>query len=108
MARFDTVFTQVLKRIDVLLCMTMLACAVCTSGAAAQGSAAMVSVPAPMVGERLAQVSPQASPQAQTRATTGGKVVPLDRVIAVVNDDALTQFDLDDQKRVVLRQMKEQ
>jgi peptidyl-prolyl cis-trans isomerase SurA len=37
-----------------------------------------------------------------------GKIVTLDRVVAVVNDDALTQFDLDEQKRAVLRQMKAQ
>ena len=29
--------------------------------------------------------------------------VPLDRVIAVVNDEALTQYELDEQKRIVLR-----
>ena len=35
-------------------------------------------------------------------------VVPLDRVIAIVNDEALTQFDVNEQKRVVLGQMKAQ
>src|SRR5947207_11077517 len=33
-------------------------------------------------------------------------VVPLDRVVAVVNDEALTQWDLREQKRVVLEQLK--
>ena len=33
-------------------------------------------------------------------------VVTLDRVVAVVNDEALTQYDLDEQKRIVLQQMK--
>ena len=32
--------------------------------------------------------------------------VPLDRVIAVVNDEALTQCELDEQKRIVLAQMR--
>ena len=32
--------------------------------------------------------------------------VPLDRVIAVVNDEALTQYELDEQKRIVLQQMR--
>jgi peptidyl-prolyl cis-trans isomerase SurA len=32
--------------------------------------------------------------------------VPLDRVIAVVNDEALTQWDLKEQKRIVLDQLK--
>ena len=34
------------------------------------------------------------------------QTVPLDRVIAVVNDEALTQYELDEQKRVVLGQMR--
>jgi peptidyl-prolyl cis-trans isomerase SurA len=34
--------------------------------------------------------------------------VPLDRVVAVVNDEALTQFEINEQKRVVLEQMKQQ
>jgi peptidyl-prolyl cis-trans isomerase SurA len=33
-------------------------------------------------------------------------VVPLDRVVAVVNDEALTQWDLREQKRVLLEQLK--
>ena len=33
-------------------------------------------------------------------------MTPLDRVIAVVNDEALTQYDVNEQKRVVLGQMK--
>ena len=33
-------------------------------------------------------------------------VVPLDRVIAVVNDEALTQWDVREQKRIVLDQLK--
>jgi peptidyl-prolyl cis-trans isomerase SurA len=33
-------------------------------------------------------------------------VVTLDRVIAVVNDEALTQWDLNEQRRIVLQQMK--
>jgi len=35
-------------------------------------------------------------------------IVPLDRVIAIVNDEALTQYDINEQKRVVLGQMKAQ
>src|SRR5438067_6093777 len=42
---------------------------------------------------------------AQPAATTT-TVVPLDRVIAVVNDEALTQWDLREQKRIVLEQLK--
>ena len=36
------------------------------------------------------------------------RVVPIDRVIAIVNDEALTQYDINEQKRVVLSQMKAQ
>lgn len=46
---------------------------------------------------------PAARPAAPARA-----VVPLDRVVAVVNDEALTQFDVNEQKRSVLQQMKAQ
>jgi peptidyl-prolyl cis-trans isomerase SurA len=35
-------------------------------------------------------------------------VVPLDRVIAIVNDEALTQHDVNQQKRIVLGQMRAQ
>ena len=35
-------------------------------------------------------------------AVRGAPVVPLDRVIAVVNDEAVTQYDLREQKRIVL------
>jgi peptidyl-prolyl cis-trans isomerase SurA len=50
---------------------------------------------------------------AQTSAPTRGGVslagiIPLDRVIAIVNDEALTQYDLSEQRRVVLGQMKAQ
>jgi peptidyl-prolyl cis-trans isomerase SurA len=36
------------------------------------------------------------------------QAVLLDRVVAIVNDEALTQFDVNEQKRVVLEQMKTQ
>jgi peptidyl-prolyl cis-trans isomerase SurA len=35
-------------------------------------------------------------------------VIPIDRVIAIVNDEALTQYDVNEQKRIVLSQMKSQ
>ena len=35
-------------------------------------------------------------------------IVPIDRVIAIVNDEALTQYDVNEQKRVVLGQMRAQ
>src|SRR5215472_1729492 len=33
---------------------------------------------------------------------------PLDRVVAIVNDEAITQYELDDAKRIVLDQLKKQ
>ena len=47
-------------------------------------------------------MTPPAAPVAAPRTTT----VPLDRVIAVVNDEALTQWDLREQRRIVLDQLK--
>jgi peptidyl-prolyl cis-trans isomerase SurA len=44
----------------------------------------------------------QARPAAPIRSQ------PLDRVIAIVNDEAITQYDLDDAKRAVLEQLKKQ
>jgi len=52
--------------------------------------------------------APRAPPAAPASRPVAAAVVPLDRVIAVVNDEALTQFDLDEQKRVVAQQMKAQ
>src|SRR5438105_10651573 len=39
-------------------------------------------------------------------AASRAPVVALDRVIAVVNDEALTQWDVSEQRRIVLQQMK--
>jgi peptidyl-prolyl cis-trans isomerase SurA len=45
---------------------------------------------------------------AQLPATAPQRVVAIDRVIAVVNDEAITQYDLDDARRIVLQQLKQQ
>src|SRR6266567_1632866 len=45
---------------------------------------------------------------AQPAPGAPSRVVPIDRVIAVVNDEAITQYDLDDAKRIVLQQLKQQ
>jgi len=45
---------------------------------------------------------------AQPSAPTQNRVVNVDRVVAVVNDEAITQYDLDDAKRIVLQQLKQQ
>jgi peptidyl-prolyl cis-trans isomerase SurA len=45
---------------------------------------------------------------AQPKPGGQDNVVTVDRVIAVVNDDAITQYELDDAKRLVLQQLKQQ
>ena len=45
---------------------------------------------------------------AQPTPGSQNRVVTVDRVVAVVNDEAITQYDLDDAKRVVLQQLKQQ
>jgi len=49
-----------------------------------------------------------AQPAAVTRPATTTKAISVDRVVAIVNDEAITQHDIDDAKRVVLSQMKQQ
>jgi peptidyl-prolyl cis-trans isomerase SurA len=49
---------------------------------------------------------PPAQTAAASRSASLDRSVPLDRVIAIVNDEALTQWDVNEQKRVVLGQMK--
>ena len=49
-----------------------------------------------------AQISPPVPSAAPPR------VIAIDRVIAVVNDEAITQYELDDAKRVVVQQLKQQ
>ncbi|MCC7216799.1 MAG: peptidylprolyl isomerase [Burkholderiales bacterium] len=71
--------------------------------ASAQPTTSGGSIQVPGAGPRPGK-PPSARPAAPPRPATA--TVPLDRVIAVVNDEALTQFELDEQKRIVLAQMK--
>ena len=52
----------------------------------------------------LSSVALAQAPAAPSRA--GASVVALDRVLVVVNDEAITQWDLNEQRRVVLSQLK--
>ena len=54
----------------------------------------------------LALVAGAASAQEPARQGATPAVVPLDRVIVVVNDEALTQWDLNEERRVFLEQLK--
>jgi peptidyl-prolyl cis-trans isomerase SurA len=58
----------------------------------------------PSAGQRPGAASPARTAPAARAATAN---VPLDRVVVVVNDEALTQFDVNEQKRIVLAQMQE-
>ena len=81
-----------------------LAAAAFLSAAFAQGPSP-ARVPAPA----QSAASPAGSSPAQSSGRGGAsldRVIPLDRVIAIVNDEALTQYDVNEQKRVVLGQMK--
>ncbi len=50
--------------------------------------------------------SAQRSPPVSTAAPP--RVIAIDRVIAVVNDEAITQYELDDARSIVLQQLKQQ
>src|SRR3977135_76129 len=56
------------------------------------------------VGVALASACAVAQPSAPPQ----NRVVNVDRVVAVVNDEAITQYDLDDAKRLVTQQLKQQ
>lgn len=46
------------------------------------------------------------TPSAQPAAAPAASAIPLDRVLVVVNDEAITQWDMNEQRRVVLSQLK--
>ncbi|HEX9278973.1 MAG TPA: peptidylprolyl isomerase [Casimicrobiaceae bacterium] len=58
----------------------------------------------------LALVAAAASAQrsAPVPSAAPPRVVAIDRVIAVVNDEAITQYELDDARRIVVQQLKQQ
>ena len=65
-----------------------------------------------MLGRVRANVASARRRQAQQRprlrrpAPAPQSPVSLDRVLAVVNDEAITQYDMDEQRRIVLAQLK--
>jgi len=69
---------------------------------------AIAVVAQPAGAQTAAPRTPAAAPAAAPRPVSTAPIVPLERVIAVVNDEALTQYDLDEQKRVIVQQMKAQ
>ena len=71
------------------------------AGAAAPGRRSSATGPA-----HRRRPAPSPAPAAVRGSASLDRAVPLDRVIAIVNDEALTQWDVNEQKRVVLGQMK--
>ncbi len=82
------------------------ALAIACASAWAQPSGSGVMVPGAAGGPRPGTPVPRAAPPTAAAPSSGNRVVPLDRVVAVVNDEALTQFELDEQKRILLGQMQ--
>jgi peptidyl-prolyl cis-trans isomerase SurA len=78
----------------------LLSIVLAAGAAAAQVTSPGIEVP----GAGATRPPKPAAPAAPARPATA--TVPLDRVIAVVNDEALTQYELDEMKRIVLAQMR--
>ncbi len=56
----------------------------------------------------LAAAAASAQRSAPVPSAAPPRVVAIDRVIAVVNDEAITQYELDDKRRIVVQQLKQQ
>jgi peptidyl-prolyl cis-trans isomerase SurA len=78
--------------------------AACATLSLAQPTSPGIQVPG--AGGPRPGAAPAPRPAAAPAQRPSGTTVPLDRVIAVVNDEALTQYELDEMKRIVLAQMK--
>jgi len=84
--------------------------------AAVRGFVLAVLVAAPLATAQAPSAVPRApgaavprTPAAAARAPVSlDRAVLLDRVVAIVNDEALTQHEVNEQKRIVLQQMKTQ
>ncbi len=72
------------------------------AGAWAQPTGSGIQVPGANAGPRPGVPVPRPA----VAPIAPNAVVPLERVVAVVNDEALTQWELDEQKRIVLAQMQ--
>jgi peptidyl-prolyl cis-trans isomerase SurA len=69
---------------------------------------AVAQVTSPGIGPPSTQTRPPAPrPGAAPAARAPVASVPLDRVVAVVNNEAVTQFDVNEQKRLVVAQMRD-
>ena len=58
--------------------------------------------------QRVTTPPPAPSSTTPSAPSTRGKVVTLDRIVAVVNDEVITQYEMEEQKRLVISQLKRQ
>ncbi len=61
---------------------------------------------APITAPTTAPATTSTTAPTPVPARAGTTVLPLDRVLVVVNDEAVTQWDMNEQRRIVLQQMK--
>jgi len=72
--------------------------------------AALTTLALSMLAQAQAPTPAPAQPRAPAspRPAAANRTVLLDRVVAVVNDEALTQYEIDDQRKTILAQMRMQ
>ncbi|HLW13744.1 MAG TPA: hypothetical protein VKU81_13685, partial [Casimicrobiaceae bacterium] len=54
----------------------------------------------------FARIACAQAPAAAAPSRADANPVPLDRVLVIVNDEAITQWDTNEQRRILLQQMK--
>jgi peptidyl-prolyl cis-trans isomerase SurA len=84
-----------------IIALAALACAPFTNIAVAQLTSPGIGPPSTDSRSPALRPGPAPAPRQSTAS------VPLDRVVVVVNNEAVTQFDVDEQKRIVLAQMRD-
>jgi peptidyl-prolyl cis-trans isomerase SurA len=84
-----------------IIALAALACASFTNVAVAQLTSPGIGPPSTDSRTPAPRPGPAPAPRPSTAS------VPLDRVVAVVNNEAVTQFDINEQKRLVLAQMRD-
>ena len=89
------------RRMAFIIAMAALAYACVTSVAVAQVTSPGIGPPSTESRSPVVRPRPAPAPRPNTAS------VSLDRVVAVVNNEAVTQFDVNEQKRVVLSQMRD-
>jgi peptidyl-prolyl cis-trans isomerase SurA len=68
---------------------------------------AVAQVTSPGIGPPSTQTRPPAPRPGSARGARSRRIRPADRVVAVVNNEAVTQFDVNEQKRLVTAQMRD-